>query len=397
MARLNTEVSGTQEAAVERTSLLDNYVFMDKTFNVLETGIKTGKNVVLYGPGGHGKSEYALEYLYEKNIAPYVITMGKGMTADRLFGGINVKEYDFSGKIEYLVENSFMNHEYVIFEEMMDSPDYILEQLKDILSSGQFRNGTQVFDIKCKFIIGNTNKTREEFAKNDSLKALMERFPLEHNVVWDNYTEASYKTLLEKRFGVNKVDPIIPFLLQEYSKNDVKISPRIALDCYEVYEVCGPDSLIYIAEFAKKPQIINDSLSKFQETIRFKQLGAEIEDIVNELSSIMKQLPSNQKRQDFIDNYGKLKTKVSEVNAMTVVDDMVQHHTALIKAGKEHLANFQGKFQAAMDAKSRDEAEAKGIPYDKGDTSANPEMPGGPTDGKKKKKSWVDIMEEKAM
>jgi hypothetical protein len=38
-------------------------------------------------------------------------------------------------EFEYLVENSFMNHEYVVFEEMMDAPDFILEQLKDILSS----------------------------------------------------------------------------------------------------------------------------------------------------------------------------------------------------------------------------------------------------------------------
>jgi hypothetical protein len=37
-------------------------------------------------------------------------------------------------------------------------------------------------------LLCNTNKTRAEFSKNDSLKALMERFPLEHNVVWANYT-----------------------------------------------------------------------------------------------------------------------------------------------------------------------------------------------------------------
>src|SRR4029078_3038105 len=113
--------------------------------------------------------------------------MGSGTTTDKLFGGLDLKLFNEEGKIQYLVENSFMNDEFVIFEELFDAPDYILEQLKDILSSGVFRNGTQVFPIKTKLIICCTNKTREQFSKNDSLKALMERFPLEHEVKWDSY------------------------------------------------------------------------------------------------------------------------------------------------------------------------------------------------------------------
>jgi hypothetical protein len=39
----------------------------------------------------------------------------------------------------------------------------------------------------------------------------MERFPLEHNVVWANYTDISYTTLLENTFGKGQIDPVIPF------------------------------------------------------------------------------------------------------------------------------------------------------------------------------------------
>ena len=70
----------------------------------------------------------------------------------------------------------------------------------------------------------------------------MERFPLELNVVWDNYTEASYNKLLETKFGQGNVDPIIPFLLQEYHRGGITISPRVAVTAYQVYEDCGPDS-----------------------------------------------------------------------------------------------------------------------------------------------------------
>jgi hypothetical protein len=42
----------------------------------------------------------------------------------------------------------------------------------------------------------------------------MERFPLEHNVVWANYTDISYTTLLENTFGKGQIDPCYSILLQ---------------------------------------------------------------------------------------------------------------------------------------------------------------------------------------
>lgn len=35
----------------EQVSLLDKFVFMDKTIAVLDIALKTQKNVILYGPG----------------------------------------------------------------------------------------------------------------------------------------------------------------------------------------------------------------------------------------------------------------------------------------------------------------------------------------------------------
>jgi len=346
------------ETAEQQVSLLDNFVFMDKTISILDVGMKTEKNVVLYGPGGHGKSELALEYFYEKNINPYVITMGSGMTTDRLFGGLNIPVLEVDGKIEYLVENSFMNHEYVILEEMMDSPDFILEQLKDILSSGVFRNGSQVFVIKTKFIVGCTNKTRSEFAKNASLKALMERFPLELNVIWDNYTEISYNALLEKRYGAGQVDPIMPFLFQEYVKNGITISPRIALDSYEIYQECGPDALTFIAEFAQKPSLIKDALKKFEATVKFKEISADIDEVLTSLSNNDNR--TKVKKQKFIDDYRALENKLTKLKSMTVNDDMAQIHSNVLKRVTSEISGKQSRYNNCIDKlEEADELEAE--------------------------------------
>lgn len=73
----------------------------------LESPLK--KNVFLYGRGGHAKSQIAEEVL--KFIDPagtnsYVLSCGEGLTEEKLFGGINLKKFNTSGELEYLVENS---------------------------------------------------------------------------------------------------------------------------------------------------------------------------------------------------------------------------------------------------------------------------------------------------
>jgi len=331
----------TKQVESTASGVAADFVFMEKSLNILDIGLKTGKNIILYGPGGHGKSELTTAYLAEKGITPYVITMGTGMTTDRLFGGLDIPTFEKTGKIEYLVENSFMNQEYVIFEELFDAPDFILEQLKDILSSKVFRNGTQIVPIKTKFIICCTNRTREEFSKNMSLKELMERFPLELNVIWDNYTEVTYNKLLETKFGKGNVDPIIPYLLQEYHKAGVTISPRVAVTAYTVYEECGPDSLSFIAEFAKKPALIADTLKKYQSTLKFRKLSSELDALIAILSK--NTLSDKSEKDKFAKDLDLVAALIREIKKLTVNDDLATNHANLIKSASDLYASFSKK------------------------------------------------------
>jgi hypothetical protein len=321
-----------------KSTVAEKFVFMDKTVSILNVGFSTAKNVVLYGPGGHGKSEITLDFLKAKGINPFIQTMGTGMTTDRLFGGLDIPTFETTGKIEYLVENSFMNHEYVIFEELFDAPDFILEQLKDILSSGVFRNGTQIFPINTKFIICCTNRTRDEFSKNMSLKALMERFPLELNVIWDNYTEITYNKLLESKFGEGEVDPVIPYLLQEYAKNGITISPRVAVTAYQVYDECGPESLSFIAEFAKKPSLIAETIKKFESTIKFRDLSSGITDMIETLNSLP--LVSRDDEATYKEAISSLTKQLADMKGLVVGDDVANVHAQLVKAATSALEKF---------------------------------------------------------
>lgn len=331
ITKKKTKMRKAAKITVENTT--QKFVFMDKTINILNVGLSTNKNVILYGPGGHGKSEITLDFLKSRGIDPYIITMGTGMTTDRLFGGLDIPTFEKTGKIEYLVENSFMNHEYVIFEELFDAPDFILEQLKDILSSGIFRNGTQIYDIKTKFIVCCTNRTRDEFSKNMSLKALMERFPLELNVIWDNYTEITYNKLLESKFGEDNVDPVIPYLLQEYAKNGITISPRVAVTAYQVYDECGPESLAFIAEFAKKPSLIAEAIKKFESTLKFRELSSNLQESLDLLANLPLTTKSDEKV--YKAQLKKIDLQIKDLKGLTVSDDIASVHAQLVKAATQ--------------------------------------------------------------
>ncbi len=270
------------------------------------------------------KSEYTLEFLKEQGIEPFVQTMGSGINTDRLFGGTDIKRFEESGKIEYLVENSFMNHEYVVFEELFDAPDFILEQLKDILSSKTFRNGAQVFPIKTKTIICCTNKTREEFSKNNSLKALMERFPLEYEVKWSDHNKLTYEKLLNQKFGY--ADPMLTYILEEFSKGGHVISPRIAITTQELISTCGIECLEFIADFNAQKALLKTSIQKFESIFQIEKLVNEMQTIADEYNALDRDVEANLEECARLNK--ELSFKLSKLKSIKADDSLVTKTTS---------------------------------------------------------------------
>lgn len=324
---------GIQELAQKK---LDSLVYMDNAKDILAVSQATGENVILYGPGGYAKSECSLAFFKAQGIEPYIITMGSGMSIDRLFGGLDIPAFNTKGRLEYLVENSFMNSEHVIFEELFDAPDFILEQLKDILSSGIFRNGNQVFPIKTKMIVCCTNKTREQFSKNDSLKALMERFPLETKVVWKDHTRITYENLLTKTFGNS--DPMLTYILEQFAIAGNTISPRIAIKAAVILDTCGPKALNHIADFNAKPEILKTAIAKFNSLAEISNYITTLANTVVEYSKIDRTTLLGIKEASKLNNT--LSATIKKLEGIKADDSMVGTQTTALKIYKEiHTKN----------------------------------------------------------
>lgn len=303
-----TEVTGTR-----------GFVFMEPVDTVLNIALDTHENVILFGPGGFGKSEYTLAFLKEKGIEPFIQTMGSGMTIDRLFGGMDLALFQETGKLEYLVENSFMAHEYCVFEELFDAPDFILEQLKDILSSGYFRNGNQIYKLKTKLIICCTNRTRTEFAKDASLKALMERFPLEYEVKWKDYNDISYSKLLMTKYGVT--DQFLTYIFSEYAANNIIISPRIATKAFKIVKRTETlESLQFIAEFAQNPKVLQTARKTFESRHQLIQLKEDYDKIKSQIQKAIKETDLTS-AESLIQELGAVSKKFGK---LTLTDNMIK-------------------------------------------------------------------------
>ena len=333
---ISQEEENEEEPVEKRT---DRYVYSDKTIEVLEVAYLTNKNVVLWGPGGYSKSTLSLDFMRDKGHEPFVVTMGKGMTLDRLYGGLDLKKFQEDGRIEYLVENSFMNYEYVIFEELFDSPDYILEQLKDTLSSKILRNGGQVFPLKTKFIICNTNQTREFFTKNNSsLLALMERFPLELEVRWKDHNRITYENLLNKVNGF--ADPMLTYVLEEFAKAGHTISPRIAIEAAQVLDACGPNCFEYIADFATQKDLLKKSLTKYKSIEELMMFDGIIKEYVEKMEGLNLDEKTGKEIREIITYHTSFSKALNKVKKVAVDDTLSDKKVSLIKEADNRFNTY---------------------------------------------------------
>lgn len=228
----------------------------------LRLAYNSGKNVLFTGPGGYGKSVGAemfavrlmeLGYVQKRydaygKLSPFTMSFSSGMNVDVLLGGLDLKLFNETGKQQYLLENSFIEHEVVIFEELFDAYENVLMILKDILQSGYVRQGNQLVKIKTKMIIACTNKGYEEIMVDDSTQALLQRFHLIEEIKWATHTEKDYLAALTKQYPHYANDPLTkPYLSivaygtnmanvenQKRDKDAYFISPRTSSQMLEL-------------------------------------------------------------------------------------------------------------------------------------------------------------------
>lgn len=219
-------------------ALSERFVRSDEIARILALAVESGRNVLLWGAGGHGKSEMvaaALAVVATEDEC-FVQSFGEGMDEATLWGGLDFAALEREKVLRYFPGNSFLARRFAVFEELFDAPATVLLALKDALTARRLRKGSQSFPMTTEVIIGITNRDPGEIADlGPAVAALVERFPLQLKVIWPSYTAKDYLELFRRvaprlsGADLNGTQAVLAELIAKAGEGDTPISPRSAV------------------------------------------------------------------------------------------------------------------------------------------------------------------------
>jgi len=216
-----------------------DFVFQDETIRKIYTALSTGKNCLLHGPGGYSKT-VLIKAFCELLQIPIIVKVGhKESSTEDLLGIPNMQKLMNESTLETAFENSvFSKPAVLVLEEFTDTKPSVAASLKDVITERGFRENGKLKEslVSSIIITGNTNPALIG-DDDDSIKAFyQERFPIQHNVVWKDFSEEAYFKFFEVYFKDKFKEHFEKFVLlaKLCSNNKHAVSPRIAADAGDI-------------------------------------------------------------------------------------------------------------------------------------------------------------------
>ena len=207
---------------------------MDSVVEALYIAFTSGMNIILYGPGGFGKTQVVKKFLEVSGLSSSTIVGYEDMEVDGLLGVVDIKKLTEEAKYEIRFENSaFANPGILILEEFLDARPSTAAALKDILTEGGYRRGNLFVESLISSVVICTNKSPEEVSITTSSAAFYrERFPIVINVAWEAFDTQTYLRFLyhikpDKAQILPEEYQIIAELAARTSAKGNIVSPRI--------------------------------------------------------------------------------------------------------------------------------------------------------------------------
>lgn len=341
----------------------EQFIDCEDVARVLALALATELPVLIWGPGGHGKSEMIQAALNGLGHNFFPLSFGEGMSEAKLFGELNMRKLNEEGIIEYYAENSFLNHEYVVFEEIFDAPAVVLMALKDCLTAKALRNGPQQFKMKTKVIVGLTNKDPKDVADfGPAAQALVERFSLQLNLKWETYSAADYNRLFEKvsprvcGTPMNGFSKVLAEILAKATAEGNFVSPRTAVRalmiCQAAAKLRGGNQiekadlidLRFLPGLDGLAETITAELSAAMERATAEKIIVEFE---NQVVALVNEFERARSMPDFMKIWKKAVALQDSCSGLKLKDNQAERRKAL----RERLSKLESDAKAkALDA-----------------------------------------------
>ena len=200
-------------AQVEAHFANSKFIYWEEYAKILYQSWLSGRNLIVYGRGGFGKSEMTLHFFsLLKQVLPdynqYVLDCG-GADSTKIWGGLDTKELP---NFVYNLEASWLSAKYVVMEELFDAMLSALVEMKQTLTSKKFASPLQEFAMETEWLVCLTNKSKAEVLASvgeesvNTVEAMLQRFPLAYQLEW---SKEQLQSTISWLYLVEKIKPSI--------------------------------------------------------------------------------------------------------------------------------------------------------------------------------------------
>lgn len=221
---------------------------IDSLIKEVYNALKYDNNLIMYGPGGYGKSTVVEAILKALDISMSTIVGYEDMPVEGMLGMPNMKKIQDESVYETAFDKSpFANNGVLVLEEFLEVAPATLAALKDILTAGGLRQGDKFQKSNIGIVIICTNRDPSELSTNTAAKALItERFPIHYKVEWENYDVQAYTNFIKFLLKDEKLNDKHRVLAELCARNASAVSPRILKVCVSRIKD-GLENLNYIS------------------------------------------------------------------------------------------------------------------------------------------------------
>ncbi len=143
---------------------------------------------------------------------------------------------------------------------------------------------------------------------------------------------------------------MLTYILEQFSKSSLTISPRIAIMAAETIAVCGPDALAFIADFNAKPDLLKTSISKFESLLKITNLIGDTDIVMKKTFSVSRTTLDGIKELQALNKA--LNLNISKLKAIKADDSLIQQTTDAIKKYSEFYEKIRKEIEIILSVDS---------------------------------------------
>ena len=229
------------------SELNERFPNISKAVEAVVNALLHERHCILYGRGGHAKSEiveaaikllHGEDYFYsEVKILP----CSEDTDPANFLGYVDMVEFRERGNLVYKMDATIYEYEIAILEEGFDLAEYLLTTMRDPITRKKLCINKTCHPSNLKTLFVCTNVNPYLWAKTSSQQATLARFDMVVLNEWESYEVADW----DRMFKALKFTDYEAFsLFGERDNKDRKgMSPRDMVKMYKIYKEIGFQAL----------------------------------------------------------------------------------------------------------------------------------------------------------